>query len=959
MNNYIDEQIISNALQSDEIAEVITCNDCKDLNDFFKPQYITDKLNSSTNVISVSTKKTYNIPLSLMPQFFILAEKCRINDRYLHYAERQQTIDIKSSGIMIDFDIYQPQDTCQFTSEVLDILIKYIANSLNETLNFKAHNTNKIQYHIFIIKRREITQVDNINNNPVYKDGFHILIPEIQVSKEYKKYFVNKLIETNVIDKVFSRIGIKPTFIKNSIIDNMCATNPVHFFGHSKTGKKSYLLHKVTKIIQYVDDFDKENININELISKEYNLTYELSLGFSFSSIDGKDTWLRKLHYTPNDNILNQINKKAEAVNDNLDNDEYLSISSVKPRIKYVKQLLDLLDNKYFDEYEHWFKVLCCISSFGITNEWKNLAKSFSMKSKSKWDENSFNNIWQGITTLKRNDITIGSLKMWAKECSPIKYAELNKLDYGLVIRYMAYSNSGILDHAHVARILSMIIGDIFVVSVNCISTKPEYTWYEFVLPETNRKTGEIYKWRKEVVPENIYKYISDVLTVFYKQVETDIAARLSKAKNSDEQKKWDQILKNFIRSERSLQNNTFQEGVIKQCRLRFHNRGFFDALDKDADIIGVGNGVLKLGVVPELISRYHEYKISKYTETIYVPYYEENPYVKELLDAFRDIFIEPDTFEYMMCLAATGLDGREASCVLTIIVGGGQNGKTFFVKMVHNTLGNMYSASGKPSLLTSAFENAGSANSAQMQQKDKRWFYIDEFNKCETLNIARVKSMVTPSWQSGRDNYQYQCNYKNICNTVVLSNYDFIIDCSDHGTWRRIYYYTGKSKFCTNPDPSNKYEKKENSKFIDEYTNSPVYQQAMLSIMCHYYSILLNKYDGKITNIPVPTIKKETAMFRNRQDMLNKFITQMIYKSPGSTEEIHINEIANKYIDWYSTNVNRTAKLVPIDIHTQILNSCLKDYFIPMRNGENKFKGIRLKSHVSEAPNMLESVIE
>jgi hypothetical protein len=173
--------------------------------------------------------------------------------------------------------------------------------------------------------------------------------------------------------------------------------------------------------------------------------------------------------------------------------------------------------------------------------------------------------------------------------------------------------------------------------------------------------------------------------------------------------------------------------------------RGFCDALDTYEDIIGVGNGVLKIGQSPQLIKGYHEYKISRFTETEYVPFDMNNPHIRTLLQAFRDIFPEEDVFKFMLYHASTGLDCKSCAGLLLLLVGGGQNGKSFFAQMIHETLGDMYCATGKPGLLINTHERSNEANSAQMQLRGKRYFYFDEFNKCSVLDPARIKTICNP----------------------------------------------------------------------------------------------------------------------------------------------------------------------------------------------------------------------
>jgi hypothetical protein len=114
-------------------------------------------------------------------------------------------------------------------------------------------------------------------------------------------------------------------------------------------------------------------------------------------------------------------------------------------------------------------------------------------------------------------------------------------------------------------------------------------------------------------------------------------------------------------------------------------------------------------------------------------------------------------------------------------------------------------------------------------------------------------------------------------CNFVSASQYDFIVDTTDHGTWRRLRHYTAKAKFVKNPEPSNPFEKKEDPRFVTEYLDNPEFLSGMLSILTHYYERLLNEYGGELKNVRSPTIEAETDIFRISQDSLFRWIDQYI----------------------------------------------------------------------------------
>jgi len=921
--------------------------------------FITEKGDQNTNIISVSDRKTYYIPENYIETFFTLLEECRKESRMLHYSERQETKNKQLTGIMIDFDRIQKTQQSQFTDRHFELLSRNISKLLIEFLDF-SNLSNMFIFRIFFIKKPKVM----FQNNGLYKDGFHVLIPEIQVSKGLKKFLIQELISRGIIASIFKDIDHLED--PNKMLDKMSPSVPVYFMGNSKIDKPCYNLTHVYEITYLIDDddidrklLDVEQINnCKQPNNTSINLSYELSLTFYTPFIGNSQTWLNKTEF----NYKSQLETKIQIIvektsrdildeEDIIDCDNSIDIMTLgNAEANYMKKLLEIIDISYATEYEKWFKVVCAIAHTNVN--YKDLAIWFSHRKPESWSQAEINRIWDEATNgrFNKNPITKRSIVYWARESSPEKFLEIDKEHYFQVLARATYENEGRVEHAMAAKICHTMLGNKFLVDVglNEKNGKVGYCWFEFVSPGQKMKKGEVYKWRLEMEPDNIHIFISQHLPKVYLDLALNIKDRKDNAKNEGEAKYWANVEKTFRLYISKLSNDTFQNGIIRQAQYLFRDRGFCEELDTYSDVIGVGNGVLKIGIEPKLIKGFHEYKISKYTETDYIPYNKNNPQVKVLLNAIRDIFLEKDVFKFMLYHASTGLDANESACLLLLLVGGGQNGKTFFAKMVHNTLGNMYCASGKSALLTASIEKAENANSAQMQMRNRRYFYFDEFNNAEILNTGRVKAMVNPGWQSGRDLHQKQTNFKNTCNPVALSNFDFIINTTDHGTWRRIYYYKNKVKFCNHPSPNNRYEKKVDSRFIDEFANDPIYRQAMLSILVHYYSKLCIKYKGDIKNIPVPTIHYETEMFRNRQDTINRFITEMIVESPHA-EELGIPTIASKYSEWFGIHYKRGILPPGIEIQAQLENSKLAPLLTMGAGNKLCLTGHRLKTTSDE----------
>ena len=959
----------------DELIQTSVSKNVRDLRTFFeKNRFNTEKGNADTNIINVGERRTYNIPETHIEDFFGLLEMCRREQRIIHYAERQETARKQKSGIMIDFDCYQRVKDVQVTNTLFEALARRIGIIIGKTVDISKTNNSASEYpddfifRMFFIRKPEIVAAPSKDVPIRFKDGFHILIPEIMISKGLKRHIIQELINSPHLAGLFKAVSLVGGAA--SAIDEMSSSVPVQFVGNTRPGKPAYNLTYACEVKLLADEdytgvnaapLDVEQLNRGVVMvgadTVPINLTYELSLYFNFSMIANKPTWLKKRELDCRIELETKIQHMIEKTSRGIIPDDILKenantvdlLALNNAEAAYLKKLLGILHISYATDYKKWFAVMMAIAHTGI--QYKALAVWFSHRRPESFSSGEFERVWAEATSSKYEGkpVTKRSIREWAKDSAPNAFIAIDREHYANVLAREAYSNEGRIEHAGVAKVTHSMTSYKFVVDSDNVGARPTYQWFEFVTKGQAMRPGEVFKWRLEGDPDNIHLFIGEHLPKVFNELSTTMKDRANNASNENEAKYWKSVLKNFKLSSSRLGNDGFQKGIINQCKYRFRQRGFLAELDSYKDVIGVGNGVLKLGVTPELITGFHEYKISKYTETNYAPFDPNNQYVKTLLQAFRDIWIEPDVFDFMMMHASTGLDGNEAANILLMCIGGGRNGKSFWNRMIHETLGDMYCASGKSTLLVGGFEKGGDANSAQMQQKGKRYFYIDEFEQCSVLNTTRMKSCVSPNKQSGRDLYEKQGNFKNTCNTACFSNFDFIVDTNDHGTWRRIYYYNNKVRFCENPNPANPYEKRVDRRFMDVYPHDPLYREAMLSILVHYQAKLCSEYGGDLARVPVPTIVYETELFRNRQDSLNRFITSMMVKSPGQ-ETLLMSTISTKYSDWYNIHIKKyTGKNAPADASSLFDNSCLNDV-LKTKDGNNKYlEGYRILSSESE----------
>jgi D5 N terminal like/Primase C terminal 2 (PriCT-2) len=939
----------------EEIVQSKISKKIRDLKEFLSNgDFVTEKGDQRTNLISVSEKRTYCLPDGKVEEFFSILDECRREGRMLHYSERQETSTQPYSGIMIDFDRYQKGKEVEVLERHIGGLINRICKILMSIIDVSEHESDKgmISFHVFVIRKPSIAlqPQKNPGDSPIYKDGWHILFPDIQVMKGVKKYLCDEIISRGVMKNVFRDVSHVEE--PDKMLDKMSASNPVHFIGNSKPGRPAYPLVSAFNVTMFSGDDDVQPValDLQKLLSgrapdgTEINLTYETSLMYVLPTFNGKKTWLNKRKFRCKKELETKIQLTVEKTAGGIIADDDLAeiensvdiLTLGNAEAKHIKNLLSIVDSSYATEYEKWFKVMCAIAYTNVN--YKPLAIWFSQRVPDKWSPHEVDRVWAEAINgrFNRVPITKRSILFWAKESAPQRFRELEKENYIEILSRYVYQNEGRVEHSMVAKIVHAMISDKFVVDTGVKdSGRVGYNWYEFVMPGQGMKRGEVYKWRRESDPDNVHLFISEHLPKIYSEQVQRIRDRKDAGENEAQAKYWANVEKTFRLYTSKLSNDTFQAGIVRQAQYKFRVRGFSDELDTYEDVIGVGNGVLKTGLEPRLIKSFHEFKISKFTETEYVPRNPNCKYQQELLEWSRGIFPEPDVNLFMWLHASTGVSMYESACILLLLVGGGQNGKTSWAKMIHNTLGNMYCAAGKATLLTSPMERGDSANSAQMQMRGKTFVYMDEFNMSVCLNDARVKSIVTPGWQSGRDLHEKQTNFKNTCNPVAISNYEFGVRTTDHGTWRRLYRYKAKMKFCKNPNPASPFEKKANGAWESKNPNDPNYKSAMLALLTYYNQILWRDYDGDLKNVPVPTIVQETEEFRNSQDLLNKFISMSIIYSPGC-DATSVQTLAREYAEWYK-RATRGEIITQSEAEPQIENSRLGTY-LEYRQGGIKY---------------------
>ena len=901
--------------------------------------YSTQKKDDKTNIIDQGEKKTYALPNDILMNLFKHLNACRLENSITHFSEKQGD----NTGFMLDLDIITTSKNILLTDRHFYRLTGALFVSLQRDLKFDT-----TQQYIFYTTRQNVDPVDNDK----YKYGFHILIPGIRLEKIYRRWFLQKFKTDPALISILTELkAIEP----ENCLDQNSASVPVLFIGSCKAGGKPYNLSYGFEVWleesvdnTWVSPPVIKPLNLKDI--EEYNLVAELSL-VTEAVYDSKQPLIKKCKYEYKSEIANILkewsepvqNTKSVPVDELLLSDHSLSTLAMhNPEAKYLHGLLDILTEDYYTDRNKWRNVIYALAN--TSEQYKTLAIWFSQKNPEKWLDNGqavLDELWNDAINFKCNKpLTIASILHWAQTSNPERYNSIMERSYFTILTKYVYEHGGKLQHYMIAKILHIMLQNKFCVDVDT-STK-KYCWYEFVLPGQPMKPGEAWKWRKEVEPDDIHIYISEKLINILEQISDHIEEKKETANSDSQAVYYKNLGKSFATSKNNLFNDTFKNGIIKQATYIFRKRGFVEQLDMLPNLFGVGNGVLELGKKCHLIDYYHENPVSKFTPIVWVPFDEKNKWTKLVLNAIADIIVEPDVRNWILFHACQGLSRDTKEGLLLLFEGGGQNGKTSFLRWVAKSLGP-YADKFNIQLLACDREEADKPNSAMMKFKYINWAYAEESNKAQSLNVARMKELVNAGEVSGRDLNSKQETFTMKCNFVVASQYSFIVNTTDHGTWRRLKHYTSKTKFCANPDPNNPYEKKDNQDFNLKYSSDPNFLSSMLSILSHYYERLQNEYGGELKNVPCPTLDIETEAFRISQDAIHRWICESIVISPFNDTDYDIGTITNNYMDWYKIHIDRKAVITSNTFIKEIMSSAISKYLKPAPNKNVVLKGCRI----------------
>ena len=119
------------------------------------------------------------------------------------------------------------------------------------------------------------TKTEYKKNDKCFKDGFHLIISGIKVSKPVKKYIIQEIIKSNILEEVFEDVSFCGEM--SNILDKNSAHVVTLFPGSCKRGKSPYDIYTTYKVeIKKGKVCNMALFNIGE----DVNIVHEFSVNY-------------------------------------------------------------------------------------------------------------------------------------------------------------------------------------------------------------------------------------------------------------------------------------------------------------------------------------------------------------------------------------------------------------------------------------------------------------------------------------------------------------------------------------------------------------------------------------------------------------------------------------------------------------------------------------------------------
>lgn len=712
--------------------------------------YKGESVNEITHTDMGYNPGRWSIPKDQYPEFIRLYKKM-IQKTTLAMVERSPLI----APFYFDADFHiESSDRC-YTKKHIKETIKRINKIVRQYYDIKDDTL-----EVLIFEKPEPNKQEN---KDIYKDGYHIMYPYLILDVKHRYFIYDKFLESvenkNFIEDIDYKNEIKDIFDKSVIYDN-----GVLMYGSNKKNREPYELTIIFSPELDESTPQEAGLSFNDIIDYTLMRTHDGMEDDCIQLLDEEDN---ELIIEISDKYLNKkdkYKKRDKPLGGNLiqnqnQNKNYKRNANISDRdINLAKKLVKILDEDRAKPYDTWRDVGWCL--YNIDGNLLPEFIEFSKKAGKKFNYQSCEHLWNTA----KNDghgLSLGSLKMWAREDNHIQYdAIINEVYQDILEKLLTGT------HDAVANFVKEYYKGRYV----CTDIKNN-AWYEYV--------G--HKWVLTKECSSLFENLSGEVVGM---ISSNLGHKINQAKKENNDFGTKYINQTFGLT-KALETVGFKSSVMKACAHKFYDYKFQEKLDSNLDLFGFENGVYDLknrkfrsGTPDDYISITTGYD---YDPSITI----ESDYVKLIIKFFRDVHPLESTRRYVLRYLASCLSGRVDDQKIPFWSGQGGNGKSLTINLTEQSFGNYYSPI-SISFLTQKRAAAGNATPELADKRGKRVVTFAEPEKDDKIQVGKLKEFTGADTIQARPLYGEPFYYKPQFKLILATNKMPKLDV-DGGVARRV----------------------------------------------------------------------------------------------------------------------------------------------------------------------------
>lgn len=305
--------------------------------------------------------------------------------------------------------------------------------------------------------------------------------------------------------------------------------------------------------------------------------------------------------------------------------------------------------------------------------------------------------------------------------------------------------------------------------------------------------------------------------------------------------------------------------------------------LDCDDSLLNFPNGTLELyGLVFREARK--EDLITKVTGVDY----DANATCPQWIDFMKKVSCgRSDLDSYIQVIAGMGLYGKILDDMLAIFHGVGGNGKTVWVEVIKDVLGD-YGATATADLFTSK-PNEGISNDIA-RLAGVRFLSASETGEGKFLDEALVKGLTGGDRRTARFLRQEFFEFYPKFTACLLTNYAPVIKGTDSGIWRRLRLIPWEYNFENDP------QREDKPLVLSRLrAEAPGIVNWLLQGLCIRFSL------KSLDDITPAVVRSATARYREDSDILGQFLEDKVLDSHTST--VTKDALYTIYAQWAKEN--------------------------------------------------------